>query len=126
MQPEGKSKDAQSAYELYRQGMDLLDQKKYSKALPPLERAKSLEPDKTSIREALGRAYFRHGDYSKAEAEFRRVVDTYPLNHYAQFCLGRSLDKLGKKRSALHHISIASQLQPERYDYRRYRAKLHY
>ncbi len=111
-------------YELFRQGMRFLDGGRHYEAIELLERARSLEPDKSSIREALGRAYFHSGEYTKAEAEFRRVVETHPLNHYAQFCLGRSLEKLGEKKSALHHISIANQMKPDSYDYRRYRARL--
>ncbi len=112
------------AYDLYHKGMSLLDGGDHPDAVVHLERARSLEPDKSSIREALGRAYFHLGEYTKAEAEFRWVVETHPLNHYAQFCLGRSLEKLGEKRSALHHISIANQMKPDSYDYKRYRARL--
>ncbi len=114
----------EGAYELYRQGMHFLEAGHHNDAVVPLERARSLEPDKSSIREALGRAYFHSGRYKKAKDEFRRVVETHPLNHYAQFCLGRSLEKLGEKKSALHHISIANQIKPDSYDYKRYRARL--
>ncbi len=116
--------DQGDAYELFRKGLRLLDDRHHAQAIIPLERARSLEPKKMSIREALGRAYFRAAAYEKAAAEFNRVVKTHPLNHYAQFCLGRSLQKLGQRKQALHHISIASQMEPERADYRRYRVKL--
>ena len=43
-----------------------------------LEKAKRLEPDKTSIREALGRAYFRSGRYRRAASEFSAVVERNP------------------------------------------------
>ena len=64
----------------------------------PLERARSLEPDKSSIREALGRAYFRSARFDKAAEEFAAVVERYPVNDYAHFCLGRSLEKTGRTR----------------------------
>ena len=59
-------------------------------AAVPLERARDLEPDKSSIREALGRAYFRSAQFDKAAEEFAEVVERYPVNDYAHFCLGRA------------------------------------
>ena len=49
----------ENAYELFKKGSELLEQGDFMAASVPLERARSLEPDKGSIREALGRAYFR-------------------------------------------------------------------
>ena len=53
-------------------------------------RARDLAPDKTSIREALGRALFHAQRYEQAAAEFQAVIDRAPTNDYALFCLGRS------------------------------------
>ena len=44
-----------------------------------LERARSFEPDKTSIREALGRAYFHARRYAEAREEFAAVVERSPV-----------------------------------------------
>ena len=63
----------------------------------PLERARALEPDKSSIREALGRAYFRSARFEQAAEEFAAVVERYPVNDYAHFCLGRSLENTGRR-----------------------------
>ena len=63
----------------------------------PLERARQLEPDKGSIREALGRAYFRSRRFEQAAEEFAALVERYPVNDYAHFCLGRSLEKTGRR-----------------------------
>ena len=90
----------------------------------PLEKAKRLEPDKTSIREALGRAYFRSGRYRDAASEFAAVVERDPANDYAHFCLGRSLEKLGDRRAAARHMSLAAGMRPDRADYRLYRDRL--
>ena len=57
-----------------------------------------LEPDKSSIREALGRAYFRSARFDEARDEFAAVVERYPVNDFAHFCLGRSLEKTGRAR----------------------------
>ena len=62
----------------------------------PLAKAAGLEPEKTSIREALGRAYFRSRQFEEARVEFEAVVERAPTNDYALFCLGRSLMELGR------------------------------
>ena len=82
---------------------------------------RDLEPDKTSIREALGRALFRSQRYEQAAAEFEAVVDRAPTNDFALFCLGRSLQLLGRHQEARHPLALAANLRPERGDYRKYR-----
>ena len=56
--------------------------------------------------------------------EFEAVVETHPVNDYAHFCLGRALSKTGETRRARHHLALASNLRPERRDYRIYRERL--
>ena len=90
----------------------------------PLERARSLEPDKTSIREALGRAYFRSGRFEKAGHEFAAVVERAPVNDYAHFCLGKALAKTGNSREARRHATLAASMRPDRADYRALRDRL--
>lgn len=109
-----------TAYELFQQGLALLESKDFMQASVPLEKAKELEPEKSSIREALGRAYFHAGRYEQAAGEFSAIVDCYPTNDYAHFCLGRSMQKLGRNSAARRHISIASHMRPDRVDYRVY------
>ena len=71
-----------------------------AQATVPLEKAKRREPDKASIRETLGIAYFRLGRYEDAEAEFRAVLELSPVDDYAHYALGRSLEKLGRTTEA--------------------------
>jgi hypothetical protein len=52
------------------------------------------------------------------------VVDTHQVNDYAHFCLGRALAKTGQTERARHHLALASNLRPERRDYRFYRELL--
>ena len=111
-------------YDLFTRGTALLEAGDFAAAAIPLERASKLEPDKTSIREALGRAYFRSGRYAKARAEFEAVVERAPVNDFAHFCLGRSLEKTGRPEEARRHLAIACCLRPERADYRAYRDRL--
>jgi Flp pilus assembly protein TadD len=110
-----------SAYDLFTRGTQLLEQGDFHAATVPLARARDLEPDKTSIREALGRALFRSQRYEQAAAEFEAVVDRAPTNDFALFCLGRSLQLLGRHDEARHPLALASNLRPERHDYRKYR-----
>ena len=112
---------ADKVYGLYRRGSDLLEHGDFSAAAIPLEKAREMEPEKSSIREALGRAYFRTGRYEAAAGEFQAVVDRYPVNDFAHFCLGRSLEKTGRTREARKHLALAASLRPERADYRIYR-----
>ena len=112
------------AYDLFRRGSALLESGDWSAAAIPLEKARRLEPDKSSIREALGRAYFRSGRYKDACTEFEAVVERYPVNDFAHFCLGRSLEKSGRRDEARRHLALAANLRPDRADYRVYRDRL--
>jgi tetratricopeptide (TPR) repeat protein len=111
----------ESVYDLYRRGCDLLDHGDHHSAIVPLSRARDLEPDKASIREALGRALFHARRYAGAAAEFEAIAAAAPTNDYALFCLGRSMQLLGRHREACHPLALACSLRPEREDYRRYR-----
>ena len=87
----------------------------------PLQKARDLEPEKGSIRETLGRALFYSGRYAAAAEEFQAVAQRTPTNDYALFCLGRSMQLLGRHREACQPLALASSLRPERADYRLYR-----
>ena len=112
-----------SAYDLFMSGTRLLDHGDFHAAVVPLARARDLEPEKTSIREALGRALFFTRRYREAAAEFEAVVERAPTNDFALFCLGRSLMQLGRHKEARKPLTLASQLRPERRDYRLYRER---
>ena len=111
----------ESVYDLYQRGTRLLEDGDFHAATVPLGRAAEIEPDKTSIREAHGRALFRSQQYEQAAAEFEAVVDRAPTNDFALFCLGRSLQLLGRHREATHPLALAANLRPERGDYVKYR-----
>jgi tetratricopeptide (TPR) repeat protein len=111
-------------YELFTRGSALLESGDFNAAAISLEKARRLEPDKSSIREALGRAYFRCGRYAAAGEEFAAVVERHPINDFAHFCLGRALEKTGRRAEARRHLALAVSLRPDRADYRAYRARL--
>ena len=83
-----------------------------AQATVPLEKAKRLEPEKASIREALGIAYFRLRRWQEAEAEFRAVLELSPTDDYAHYALGRALEKQGRQAEANGHYKLASSMEP--------------
>jgi tetratricopeptide (TPR) repeat protein len=115
---------SESAYDLFKKGSELLEAGDFAAAAIPLERARSIEPDKSSIREALGRAYFRSGRFEAAREEFAAVVERHPVNDYAHFCLGRALEKTGRRLEASRHAVLAAGMRPDRADYRAFRDRL--
>src|SRR5579864_3641598 len=111
----------EDVYELFIRGTQLLEAGHNHQATIPLSRARDLAPDKTSIREALGRALFGAQRYEQAAEEFQAVIDRAPTNDYALFCLGRSLQLLGRHAEARQPLVLAACMQPGRRDYRLYR-----
>ena len=99
-------------YELFQEGRRRLRRGEAAQATVPLEKAKRREPDKASIRETLGIAYFRLGRYAEAEAEFRAALEISPVDDYAHYALGRCLEKLGRTSEANGHYKLARSLRP--------------
>ena len=100
------------AYDHFQEGRRRLKEGLAAQATVPLEKAKRLEPEKASIREALGIAYFRIRRWEEAEMEFRACLDLSPTNDYAHYALGRSLEKQGRVREANGHYKLARSLHP--------------
>ena len=100
------------AYENFQEGRRRLRAGQTAQATVSLEKARRAEPDKASIREALGIAYFRLRRWEEAEAEFRAVLEISPVNDYAHYALGRCLDKLGRDTEAQGHYKLARSLRP--------------
>lgn len=111
-------------YTLYTRGLELLENGDYAAATIPLGKVASREPGKSSVREANGRALFRSRRFAEAATEFEAVVERYPTNDFAHFCLGRALDLSGRPEDAQRHLAIAANLRPDREDYRIYRQRL--
>jgi Flp pilus assembly protein TadD len=100
-------------YDLFQQGRGHLRKGMAAQATVPLEKAKRREPNKASIREALGIAYFRLRRYEEAEAEFRVMLDLSPTDDYAHYALGRCLEKRGRAAEANGHYKLARSLRPQ-------------
>jgi Flp pilus assembly protein TadD len=109
---------SESTYSLFQQGRRHLRAGMAAQATVSLEKAKRREPDKASIREALGIAYFRIRRWSEAETEFRELLEISPVNDYAHYALGRTLEKQGRIAEANRHYKLASSLDPASDQYR--------
>jgi Flp pilus assembly protein TadD len=99
-------------YNLFQQGRAHLAKGRAAQATVALEKAKRREPEKASIREALGIAYFRIQRWAEAEAEFRKMLELSPADDYAHYALGRALEKQGKVREANGHYKLARTMKP--------------
>jgi Flp pilus assembly protein TadD len=101
-------------FDLFQQGRAHLAKGMAAQATVALEKAKAREPEKASIREALGIAYFRIRRYAEAESEFRKMLELAPADDYAHYALGRCLEKRGRRTEANGHYKLASSLRPGR------------
>jgi Flp pilus assembly protein TadD len=99
-------------FDLFQQGRSHLKDGRAAQATVALEKAKKREPEKASIREALGIAYFRIHRYAEAESEFRKILELSPADDYAHYALGRCLEKQGRETEANGHYKLASSLRP--------------
>ena len=106
------SERPETTYQLFQQGREHLKRGMPAQATVALEKAKRREPEKASIREALGIAYFRIRRWAEAEAEFRAVLELSPVNDYAHYALGRALEKQGRVQEANGHYKLARSLKP--------------
>ena len=110
--PEPESEGGE-AYARFQEGSRLLESGNAHAAVVALERARDLEPEKGSIREALARVYFRSQRVEAARAEFEKVLELDPVNDYAHFGLGMCLLRKGDRAAARGHLKIATIMRPE-------------
>lgn len=115
--PNWDSEDGGEAYTRFQEGSRLLETGNVHAAIVALERARELEPDKGSIREALARAYFRSGRIDSAREEFEKVVELDPVNDYAHFGLGMCLLRQGERDAARGHLKLATIMRPDAEEY---------
>jgi Flp pilus assembly protein TadD len=101
------------AYSRFQEGSRLLDSGNAHAAVVALERARDLEPEKGSIREALARAYFRSQRVDQARVEFEKVLELDPVNDYAHFGLGMCLLRKGDRAAARGHLKLATIMRPD-------------
>jgi len=105
------------AYDLFQQGRRLLRSGMAAQATVALEKAKRREPEKASIREALGIAYLRLRRADEAAVEFRKILELSPADDFAHYALGRCLDLQGQHAQAQGHYKLARSLRPDSEQY---------
>jgi Flp pilus assembly protein TadD len=104
--------ETETAYDLFSRGVDFLTDGHPHQASMLLARAKLLEPDKASIREALGRALFMAGHPGRARQEFAKAVQIDPANDYAHFGLALACERTGQRSRAIGHLKLAIVMRP--------------
>jgi tetratricopeptide (TPR) repeat protein len=104
-------------YALYEQGRERLAGGNPQAAAEILELAIEREPEKASLHEALGRAYFASSRVEQARDAFERAVDINPSDDYAHFGVGRCFERQGRWSDAAKHYKLACALS-DRPDYR--------
>ncbi|MEO8475521.1 MAG: tetratricopeptide repeat protein [Actinomycetota bacterium] len=104
--------DSETAYDLFGRGRTLLRDGHPHQAAMLLARAKLIEPDKASIREALGRALVLIGRWPDARREFARMVQLNPADDYAHYCLALACERTGEIGRARGHAKLAAALCP--------------
>jgi Flp pilus assembly protein TadD len=107
----------ETTYELYSRGRSMLAGGHPHQAVMLLSRAKLLEPEKASIREALGRALYQCGAASRARREFAKAVQLNPSDDYAHFALAMACERTGQRSRARGHAKLAVVLRPDNPDY---------
>jgi len=113
-----------SAYDLFTRGTGLLRDGHPHQAAVVLGRAKLIEPEKASIREALGRALFMTGRPGRARREFTKAVQIDPASDYAHFALALACERTGQRVRAIGHLKLANAMRPGVGDYERALARL--
>ena len=116
--------DQGSVYELFSLGTRFLAEGHPHQAVMYLSKAKLAEPEKASIREALGRALFLTGRMHRARREFAKVVQIDPVNDYAHFGLALACERTGQVTRAIAHLKLALAMRPGVEHYERALARL--
>jgi Flp pilus assembly protein TadD len=116
--------DDETAYELFARGTGFLRDGHPHQAAMLLSQAKLLEPEKASIREALGRALFMSGRMRKARREFAKAVQIDPANDYAHYALALACERTDERERAIGHVKLALAMRPGTQDYERLLARL--
>jgi Flp pilus assembly protein TadD len=116
--------ETETVYELFSRGVSFLTGGHPHQAAALLSRAKLLEPEKASIREALGRALLMAGWTHRARREFAKVVQIEPASDYAHFGLALACERTGERSRAIGHLKLAIAMRPGVEDYERALARI--
>jgi len=112
------------AYDLVERARGFLNAGHPHQAAMLLARAKLIEPEKASIREALGRALYLSGRNARARREFAKAVQIDPVNDYAHYGLALSCARTGQRTRAIAHLKLAIAMRPAAEEYQQALARL--
>jgi len=96
----------------------------YTEALQMIAKAAKAVPDSGAIADSLGWAYYRTGDYPKAEAEMERAINLMPNDPVVNDHLGDVYWMVGRKTEAVFQWRRAQSFKPDPEDAARIRRKL--
>ena len=105
--------DAQLHFTL---GVLLASEKQLKAALRELETASALKPETYEILYDLGQAYFRTGDYAKAEVALNRALKLKPESPETMYLMAQVDFKQNRPLDALDLLARAHKLAPENTD----------
>ena len=111
-------------YDLVQRAREFLRTGHPHQAAMLLSQAKLLEPEKASIRETLGRAWYLTGRTARARREFAKAVQIDPVNDYAHFGLALSCARTGQRSRAIGHLKLAIVMRPGIEEYREALARI--
>jgi|GEM_PF-821681 len=97
----------------YTTGLLLERQGKIEEAIEEFNRAKDLEPDAFTIRQALGTVYFKAGKFTQAEEQFQILLKRDPENPIPHQYLAFLYLALGKPAEAEDHYLKVIEINPE-------------
>lgn len=83
--------------------------------LAALEALRPVEDELTGVVSGellLARGYFASAQLGRAELAFRRVIELDPVNDFAHFALGRTLERQSRHDDARRHYRIAASMNP--------------
>ena len=106
-------------YALFTKAKALMEKNDFLNASLLLEEAREAEPEKGSIREALGICYYNMGFYESSRDHFDKAIEIDACNDFAHYCMGLCLVKERKFNRALGYFKIASFMRPDSEVYRR-------
>jgi tetratricopeptide (TPR) repeat protein len=85
----------------------LIEQGNYDEAIQKLITLNSSQPHTIGVQRELATAYYRKGDFSKAEIAFKNALQENPADHEAVQLLGLTLYQLGRPADAIVYLKQA-------------------
>jgi tetratricopeptide (TPR) repeat protein len=108
----------ENAYDLFIKAKKHMNKNDFLNASILLEEASQYEPEKGSIREALGICYYNMGFYDSSLGHFDKAIEIDATNDFAHYGMGLCLIKENKLNRALGYFKIASFMRPNSEIYR--------